>query len=246
MHTLTLLCAATRIEARACWAGILRAQAQSRFEILRTGMGDDRARFGLRARLENSRLPRPSLIISTGFAGSTAAELPPGFWASGRSIRSENGKTHLLDTKVRDLFLANERHKRIAHADFVSLIRPKSAPSFSASGNAPTLVDMESSAWAGVAHAYEIPYLILRLVSDTPESPLPSAIEHFATAAVCEEPLERLRCVLRGTRHSLSAPKTMAMFLMKSSQLPMRLSEGWAEFASEEALNESVCTRRSS
>src|SRR5262249_25453390 len=90
MSSLILVCAATSVEAKACRQGIKKSGQSDRYEILQVGMGMAHAKRTLEKRLMGSQLPRPTLVVSTGFAGSLSLSLPVGTWIYGKSIETEN------------------------------------------------------------------------------------------------------------------------------------------------------------
>ena len=229
-----LLCTATSVEAHACKSGI--ARSGTGFEILQSGMGLKNARVALEARLAQERLPRPTLIVSTGFAGSWSEELPVGSWAVGRAVRIESGDRHELEDLSRIVHFSPGLLKRWRPAEFLSLSRPQSGDGTSRRGQQsglPVLVDMESYAWAELSRAHAIPFAILRMISDTPREPLPGAVENFAAAWTASRPLERAGYLARGLSRTVSEPRVLSKFLARSSRLPRRLADGWQEFAAE-------------
>src|SRR5271170_8068587 len=82
-----LVCGATRTEAEACRQGIRQAGLDSQFEILHCGIGPAEAAESLKARLQSGS--KPSLIVSSGFAGSWSAELDIGTWISAGTLTND-------------------------------------------------------------------------------------------------------------------------------------------------------------
>ena len=240
MRKLILLCTATTVEARACRAGISKADATHHFEILRSGMGLRNAHQALQARLKNFALQQPSLIVSTGFAGGWSPKLELGCWVLGRSVKNEAGEKRDLSASE-DFSLVLQLPKRMSErchsADFLSLSRPRSKPIVSSAQSDPSpdpseaefpiAVDMESYAWAQLSALHQIPFLILRLISDTPKDPLPDAIENFSAACLASTPADRFGYFARGISSTVARPKTVGKFLMRSAFMPRNLYEGW-------------------
>ena len=202
-----LLCAATSIEARACRAGT--SSATRLIEVLKTGMGLKNAEEALRARLQNNQ--KPSLIVSTGFAGSWSPRYRVGDWVVGKTIAYENRWAPLDLNPAREL-LPNQ--ERLPRGDFRTLLEP-------AIGNDEVLVDMESFSWAKVAHEFRVPFLILRMISDSPSHPLPRTIQHLATGSIG-----------RGILSLPSEPRALAKFIARGARLPGLLKQGWISFSS--------------
>jgi nucleoside phosphorylase len=205
-----LLCAATSIEARACRAGT--SNAAQPIEVLKTGMGLKNAEDALRIRLQNgASQPRPSLIVSTGFAGSWSPRYRVGDWVVGKTVAYENRWAPLDLNPAREILPSQETLPR---GDFRTLLEP-------AIGNAEVLVDMESFSWAKVAHEFQIPFLILRMISDSPSHPLPKTIQHLATGSFG-----------RGMMSLPSEPRALMKFVARGARLPGLLKQGWISFSS--------------
>jgi nucleoside phosphorylase len=227
-----LLCTATGLEAQACREGLRQAghlaaatDTTPQFEIIKTGMGQKNAHHGLAERLALRTRPRPSLIISTGVAGSLSPGVGIGTWAWAKSLRAESGEPLELDSPAHPFA---EKTRRIRAVDFLSLHGPLSTPHV---GPGPLLVDMESLAWAEVSRRHKIPFMVLRMVSDCPEQPLPEAIHSFVLASVAESWRERVEHGLRGTSRLARRPLSLGRFILQSRNLPRMFSQGWAEFS---------------
>jgi nucleoside phosphorylase len=181
-----LVCAATATEARACRAGIDDAGAEG-FELLTTGVGPARAAEALRSRLLAG--PRPQLVVSSGFAGASGV-------AQGALVTADR--------------LARLERSRVAGVPLPpGLLRlaPSATPLLVLTGEdvaigaqpvaPPAAVDMESAALAAVAAEAGVPFAVLRLVSDTPERPLPALARSAARALASPSPSARLRAAAR-------------------------------------------------
>lgn len=229
MSAKILLCTATSIEARACERAIAQAEAQSRFEVLKSGMGLENAARALRSRLAARNHSRPTLIVSTGFAGSWSPDLSFGSWAIGQTIEKEEGTKQELETTSHLLSLPNELRYRLQPARIISLTHPKSA--VQPGDPHPLAVDMESHAWAATSRDFSIPFLVLRLISDSPEAPMPEAVSQFAQAFTSQGSAQRFRHAARGLKHAVSEPQSLARFVGRSACLPKLLTDGWRQIA---------------
>jgi nucleoside phosphorylase len=233
VSSLTWVCAATSVEAKACRQGIARAGRSERFEILQTGMGLKQARIALEKRLSDPRLPRPDRVISTGFAGSWTRELSVGSWVLGRSIEMKDGDGffELMD----DLpFRQAPRLPPLVSVRVVTLLQACSHGDVSHRSGKPErpfAVDMESYAWAELCAREKIPFHIIRLISDNPDAPLPEAVGSFASIATAASAQEKLRHLSDGLTQVVSSPKTMAGFILRGTRLPGLLAQGWQEIA---------------
>lgn len=230
-----LLCAATGFEAGACRAAIRDAGAEERCEVLRTGMGLRNAGQALEARL--SRGPRPEWVISTGFAGCRSAASRVGQWAFARSVRREGGRRLELPEKAPPFF---ERESGMAlETDVVSLGGVEILEQ-GTSGDAPRpeLVEMESFAWAETAMAHGIRFQVLRLISDTPDSPLPAAVGHLVAISTAESWRGRAAAGLRGGRAAVLDPRGIWRFARQTHRLTGLMTEGWTGFLRGTPFNE--------
>lgn len=201
----TLLCAATEIEAKACRKGVAH---NADFEVLKTGMGLELSAKKLLQRLEHS--PKPDRIISTGFAGSRVPNAQVGTWIQASSI-SMQGK---------DLLPLPLLWTEISTIDFLSVSELTQQISNHA-------VDMESYSLAQIARDWNIPFHILRVISDTPEEPIPSHFSHFVVGATTPNPLRKISAYLRGLNGVLTRPRLTAQYIAKSRPLPAILTSGW-------------------
>jgi nucleoside phosphorylase len=236
MNPSILVCAATQIEARACLSGIKRAGVLGHFEILQTGMGPNQARQTLKSRLNDINLPKPTLIISTGFAGCLGASPAVGSWVVGKVIESEEKERwNLNDTH---LFLSESIQTSLqlqdGHFFSISKLQPNYTQLLSLSSgnsetansrkanNLPILVDMESFSWADIARSSGIPFIILRMISDNEEHPLPESVFCFASTRL-----------FQGLAKSFTQPVVLGKFIWRSLSLPKELSQGWTNFSIE-------------
>lgn len=186
-----LICAATAAEARACERGV--NNAGLKFEILRTGVGFEKARGTLSKRLRDGA--RPDLIVSTGFAGSLTEDIPLHSWIVAKKVLS--GERQVVgDKNLRASFAG------ATSCDLMSV--PKLVPKRE---RAPMAVDMESAVLGELADAQNIPFLVLRFVTDTPASPLPEFIADFVSGRyfigvrrVFANPSKAFRLAIDGAR----------------------------------------------
>ncbi|MFL5812833.1 MAG: hypothetical protein ACJ763_04600 [Bdellovibrionia bacterium] len=225
-----LVCAATSVEAKACAQGISRAGQSGRYEVLQTGMGLIQARQILEKRLSNPQLPQPSRVISTGFAGSWTNDLAIGYWISGQSIETQSGQAPItLDTFP----LFRNFSFPVHPARVITIEQANSKGKAHAPGALPVAVDMESYAWAEICRVKNIPFQILRLVSDNPSAPLPEAIGSFASVATAPTIQGKFQSLTRGLSQAFQEPKALAGFIARGTKLPGLLAQGWQEIASQ-------------
>jgi putative membrane protein len=169
-----LVCAATRTEAGACRRG-LRALG-ARVEVLRTGVGPERAARALRARLAAG--PPPALVVSSGFAGALTPDLPA------RTIVTARALWRLADGRPVAVSMAPGALRAAPGAIPVEIVTTGHVVTAGAPRvPAPAAVDMESAALAEVAAEAGAPFAVLRLVTDTPAARLPPLAARIAAAA---------------------------------------------------------------
>jgi hypothetical protein len=230
-----LLCAATGVEARACRKGIERAGAADRLEVLETGMGPARAAQALRERLAAGGAPaggaaRPDWIISTGFAGARVPGLEVGTWILGSSLRGPEGETlELMPRAMIDWLKGAHAPIRAASVYTAPQIAGEKAPSLPDGVEA---VDMESMALARVAREHGIDFHLLRLVSDTPDRPIPLAVIELSSIAEPARPFgDRLRGLGQGLLSVAREPQGLARFIGQTMPLPRELARMWEGIA---------------
>jgi hypothetical protein len=75
---------------------------------------------------------------------------------------------------------------------------------------------MESWGLFEVARGVGIAFQVLRMITDSPEQPLPRALGSWAR-----------RRVLRGLGQAAAEPMELARFLARAAGFPAKLAEGW-------------------
>lgn len=214
MKTITLLCAATKLEAQACRRGIESSGLKEVFEICLTGIGMASANRALGKRLDRKDLPKPARVISTGFAGASDPKITVGTWILGRNV-GEAKSSGRIELNWQSFKTALNETNLLLNAVEVTSLEKVDAWDRKFS-QVPRAVDMESFALAQTAQSHAIDFQIFRLVSDNPDAPIPEAIAHFAE----KKPFEGMRSALRH-------PLVFTYFLMRASTLPKTLSQGW-------------------
>ena len=214
MNRFTLLCAATSIEANACRRGILNAKAERYFDVLKTGVGKKAAR-ALREYLKDRR--SVGLIVSTGFAGSRLSAISCGDWVLGTRVSNEERAELSLENSLAEVLQRTDL--KWTQADYRSLAHVALAEAEIEA----SLVDMESYGLALVAREAQVPFQILRVVSDTRQEPLPRSLGLLAS--------NRLAHKLTGMVQALQHPRELASFVLRARNLPDRLAQGWEKLA---------------
>ena len=138
-----------------------------------TGDGPRRAAWGAALLIEQYR---PVALIGAGIAGALSAGLAVGDIVASRRVRSAIGDTPAPDKGLLQRALASGKAKA---GTLVTVDRPvvssreKAILAAASGGDTVLAVDMESAAWAREAAVRGVPYLILRVISDTVEEELP-------------------------------------------------------------------------
>ena len=138
-----------------------------------TGDGPRRAAWGSALVLEQYR---PLALIGAGIAGALSGSLAVGDIVASRRVRSSIGDTPAPDKGLLQRALAGGKAKA---GTLVTVDRPvvsagaKATLIAASGGDAVLAVDMESAAWAREAAVRGVPYLIVRVISDTVEEELP-------------------------------------------------------------------------
>lgn len=220
-----LVCAATSTEANACESGIRKAGASSRFEMLKTGIGPASAAESLKRRLTKGA--KPSVIVSSGFAGSWSESLDVGTWISSQTVLNELGDPLgnlkiIPETTESILFSVSEILKHPPQ-DLIAVV---------STFNLPITVDMESFALAQVAQKADIGFSVLRFISDSPRHPLPKYVRQFTGVAIHESPAEKVSALFQGVRSLVQdSPADIVQFLRNGYQWRAQLVQGWSRFA---------------
>lgn len=199
--------------------------------MLLTGVGPDRARRALEARLgavvgTGSASPSPSLVVSTGFAGALDRSFARLSWVTAAKVRG----VAAVDLREGPWDVA--RCEIVTSKELISSSTSSaSSASFATGAERGVVVDMESAALAEVASARGLPLMVLRLVSDTPDAPLPAFLSPFTSALAAEAPVSRLRHAARGLRAAVGDPRGVATLMKEGRGWTRALREGWSRFA---------------
>jgi hypothetical protein len=226
-----LVCAATRSELGACARGIHAGGAAAGcFETLLTGVGLVRAAKSVGDRLE--REDTPSLIVSSGFAGVLSAGIAVGVWVTATRVAElHNGAC----VDIPEVTLREAPPPGLPCTIFSSSVlqHGSSAGALARYGDGPATVavDMESAAIAREAARFGIPMMVLRLVSDTPEQPLPGFLSPLAAAMASTRTRARVAHTASAVRGALGDPRGVASLVRNGSAWSKELARGWERFA---------------
>jgi nucleoside phosphorylase len=221
-----LVCAATGTEAAACRRGIADAMA-SGIDVLTTGVGPDRAAAALERRLlACPPEQRPALIVSSGFAGALTAGLAPLAWVTASSVH------RLVDGRAVEVALPGGLLRVAEDAIACQVVSAGHAVAHGVLGvSEPAAVDMESAALAEVAASAGLPFLVLRLLTDTPAHPLATVGRALAATLAAAGPASRAAHGVRAALDAARAPAEAAAFVRDALGWRARLRAGWREHA---------------
>jgi hypothetical protein len=215
-----LVCAATGAEHDACNRGIL-ASGRAGHEMLLTGVGPTHAARRLEERLARGVLP--DLIVSSGFAGALSSTLALATWITGVRVGEWNGVARV---PVEGVSLV-AGPPGLVRCEVLSSSALLSGGVTIDEGATPVAADMESAALAREAARKDVPFAIVRLISDTPAHPLPQFVSPFAAALSATTMTSRLTSAGRGLREAIADPRGVVRLLRESSVWLRDLEEGW-------------------
>jgi len=226
-----LVCAATSTEAAACRRGIADAAAAG-IDVLTTGVGPARAAAALARRLlagaGDGSLPpdeRPALIVSSGFAGALTAGLAPLAWVTASSVH------RLVEDRVVEV-LPRGLLRVAEDAVACQVVSADHAVGHGVIGvSEPAAVDMESAALAEVAAAARLPFLVLRLLTDTPARPLATVGHALAAALAATGAASQAAHGARAALDAARAPTQAVAFVRDALRWRAQLRAGWREHA---------------
>ncbi len=249
-----LVCAATGTEAAACRRGIADAAVRG-FEVLTTGVGPERAAGALTRWLATraggatpSQDPRPALVVSSGFAGALSSAVEPLAWITASSLhRLVDGRAdpradpravpriipRIIPVELPRGLLRVAQGALPCHVISADHVLARGVPGLPD----PAAVDMESTALAGVAGAAGLPFLVLRLVTDTPARPLAPLGRSLAAALAAHGIAGRAAHGARAALDAVRSPPRTLAFLREAMVWRDRLRAGWREHASRGVLS---------
>lgn len=225
-----LVCTATALEAHACALAISQVpEAHTRFEVLQSGMGMAAAARALVQRLASGR--PPWAIVSTGLAGSVRRDLAVGTWVMGTQVVTQDGAPIALSDGLGTLW----HHAGIAcrartfrSVDGITLATDPAAPHA-------TVVDMETYAWAAVAARHHLPCAALRVISDTPDQPLPPFVAALTAWTQASRTSQKAVHLCGAIWEVLRAPQATVELWHHSQRLSRAITDTWRKIAAVEA-----------
>jgi hypothetical protein len=222
-----LVCAATGTEAAACRRGIADAAAPG-FEVLTTGVGPERAAEALARRLRRGagRATSPALVVSSGFAGALSPGIEPLAWVTASEVyRLAEGRA--VPVRCPSGLLRLAEGATACHVITGGEVLGRPVPGLPD----PAAADMESASLAEAAAAAGVPFLVLRLVTDTPARPMASIGRSLAAVLAAPGAASRATRGAQAALEALRSPARAMAFVKESMGWGERLREGWREHA---------------
>jgi len=172
-----------------------------------TGEGPRRA---ARRAGELCDLHRPDVLLGAGVAGALSSDLAFGEILVARRVFDTAGDAPHPDTALskRAAAIPGIRGGALFSADRIIVAARERSELAARIADDPAAVDMESAGWARAASARGIPYVVVRVVSDTADEDLPPYL------ARCYDPeggIRRGRVLFHALGRPGSIPKLLAM-----------------------------------
>jgi adenosylhomocysteine nucleosidase len=174
---------------------------------------------------------RPSLLIGAGVAGALTPDLSVGDLVVAYRVIDADGETPWPNAV---LVVSAAAKPGARQGTLLSVDRPVVAAAEKAAwaarvGPSPVAVDMESAAWARAAATHDIPFLIIRIVSDAAGEDLPGYLSECMDE---EGGIRRSAVVLRALAHPGSIP-TLFRMRRRVAECADRLADFVTRFAAE-------------
>ena len=133
--------------------------------ICHTGVGGKHCNDRMEQLLHKAR---PTLVISSGFAGAVTEQLQPG-----ELILAENFSDLVVLARAREI-LSDHKARVVKLFTSASILDSISERNEIARASGAAAVDMETGSISEICKAHGVPLLSLRAITDTPAEPLPA------------------------------------------------------------------------
>ena len=225
------ICAATGTEAAACRRAFA---THEQFEVVQTGVGLERASRTLREKIKTDK--KPSWIISTGFAGALDPGLLPMSWITTQKIfLAENTReVRVLQSQIPQGLTADVLKCGLISSPELTIQDGSSAAAYRKilarqypQIRVPLVVDMESAALADFAEENEIAFAVVRMITDSPEKPLPQFVSTVASAMAASSKRKKVRLFARGAKEIATNLGSATRLARMGLQWSKNFEEGW-------------------
>jgi nucleoside phosphorylase len=153
----------------------------------------------------------PAVLYGAGIAGALSPSLAAFDLVLARRVRDQTGPAPAPDAQLlaRARAAANPLSGLLLTVDRpVVDSRQKAALAAALDGEEPAAVDMESAGWARAAAAQDVPYAVVRVISDTASEDLP---EFLVRCVGADGGIRRSLVVARALSRPTSFPALLAM-----------------------------------
>ncbi|HWZ85602.1 MAG TPA: hypothetical protein VN032_05330 [Thermoanaerobaculia bacterium] len=152
----------------------------------------------------------PRVLVGMGVAGALSDDLSVFDIVAARHVRDASAEAPPPDAALlaRALAIPGAREATLVTSAGPVVSPAAKAALAAAAGSATAAVDMESAAWARAAADRQIPYAILRIISDGPHEDLPGYLPDCMDA---EGSIRRAAVALRAIARPWSIPRLVAM-----------------------------------
>jgi nucleoside phosphorylase len=157
----------------------LRPLAPCGVVFIKTGMGQRNADRAIRAFLAKNK---PRLLINTGFAGALSSNLRIGDIVIAKRIRGE-GEIEIQERLLSIVRNPSAHYGTAVTVETIASTADKEILARSYSDPEPAWVDMESFTVANACREYQVPFLVIRCVSDLLNDELRFDFNRYRTSA---------------------------------------------------------------
>jgi len=148
-------------------------------------------------------------------------------WVAAKSIWLDNA-SQLKQVRVTNLKTdwSGASPVNIISSSFTEFPGPETEAKYS-SIPSPRVVDMESATLASLAEDHRIPFMVLRMISDTPQEPPPKFTESWALAMTSPKFFNAVRFSLKGIKDTILNPIDCVRVMINSRRCAYALQKGW-------------------
>jgi len=218
------------MEEKACRAAIEAVGLTAQFEILKTGIGAHYCGPALEKRLREGE--KPSLIVSSGFAGGLTHGMKPLQWITAEKLFTTypDRAPEPVVPEARPISFDGVLSCSMISAAELTLQTDTNMGSLGTLGER-VAVDMETATLAKVAARHKIPFSVLRMLSDGSDAVFPAFLIPITASFATPNRLKKITYGVRGALDALKNPKAVAKVFRDSRTCSSALRDGWIQFA---------------
>ena len=166
-------------------------------------------------------------IVSTGLAGCVRRDIAVGVWVMGTQVVTQDSAPIALSDGLGTLWHQAGipcRAQTFRTVDGITLDTDPLQPHA-------TVVDMETYAWAEIAAEQGLPCAALRVISDTPDQPLPAFVSALTELTQASGVSHRVLHLCDAVWDVLRAPKGALAMWQHSQALARSITATWRKIA---------------